>query len=285
MQSKYKIQPLRGNLVAAALVLALWTPAVPPKAILALWLSIGWLLMTALLLEFSHRRSRGLPWQLLPGALLIGLIAVAPERHSLLIWTWVALFMLPQMPWVAAVNLGGMALSLVVIAPLLSPAGGGLLALSLSILCLLALSRAYQLTDMNGTIRQRLRLVPGFNLWASEQLLRDLPKEQARCEREGIHGELLLLRVKRQRLWPLAQMLCEQTYRFENVYRLDGNTLATLLLTRSPDEAEKRYTYLITRLSDVLTGHAIALTDIETDALDLKALTRPAFLARAREIV
>jgi hypothetical protein len=273
MQSKYKIQLLRGNLLAAALVLALWTPAAPPKAALVLWLSVGWLLMTAMLLDFSHRRARGVPWQLLPGALLVGLIAAAPERHSLLIWAWAALIMLPQMNWVAAFNVSGMALSLVLIAPQLSPPSWWLMALSLGVLSLLALSRARQLTDMNGTIRQRLRLIPGFNLWAREQLLRDLPIEQTRCEREGIHGELIILRVKRQKLWHVARRLCEQTYYFENVYRLNGTALATLLLSPSPKEAKGRRERLLAELPDILDNRSIELIEIETDPLDLNHLT------------
>ncbi|MDR5899668.1 hypothetical protein QC823_11800 [Halomonas vilamensis] len=274
MQSKYKIRLLRGNLLAVAIVLALWTPAAPPKAALLLWLSVGWLVMTAILLDFSHRRPRGVPWQLLPGALLVGLIAVAPERHSLLIWAWAALFMLPQMRWVAAFNVSGMALSLVLIAPQLSPPSWWLMALSLGVLSLLALSRARQLTNMNGTIRQRLRLIPGFNLWAREQLLRDLPTEQTRCEREGIHGELLILQVKRQKLWHVARQLCEQTYYFENVYRLNGTTLATVLLSRSPKEAKGRRERLLAELPDILGHRSVELIEIETDPFDLSNLTR-----------
>ncbi|MGM0521338.1 MAG: hypothetical protein ACQEQ6_04550 [Pseudomonadota bacterium] len=285
MQSKYKIQLLRGNLLVVAVVLALWTAAAPPKVALVLWLSVGWLLMTAMLLDFSHRRARGVPWQLLPGVLLVGLIAAAPERHSLLIWAWAALFMLPQMNWVAAFNVSGMALSLVLITPQLSPPSSWLMALSLGILSLLALSRARQLTDMNGTIRQRLRLIPGFNLWAREQLLRDLPTEQTRCEREGIHGELLILRVKRQKLWPVARQLCEQTYYFENVYRLNNTTLATLLLSRSPKGATGRRERLLAELPDVTDTRSIELIDIETDSLDLSNLTRSEPANSAQEAV
>ncbi|NYS62186.1 hypothetical protein [Vreelandella salicampi] len=285
MQSKYKIQLLRGNLLTVAVVLALWTAAAPPKVALVLWLSVGWLLMTAMLLDFSHRRARGVPWQLLPGVLLVGLIAAAPERHSLLIWAWAALFMLPQMNWVAAFNVSGMALSLVLIAPQLSPPSSWLMTLSLGILSLLALSRARQLTDMNGTIRQRLRLIPGFNLWAREQLLRDLPTEQTRCEREGIHGELLILRIKRQKLWPVARQLCEQTYYFENVYRLNSTTLATLLLSRSPKEAKGRRERLLAELPDVMDNRSIELIDIETNSLNLGDLTRSEPTNSAQEAI
>lgn len=176
-----------------------------PAAALVLWLSVGWLFITALMLDFSHRRSRGLPWQIVPGALLLGLIAAAPERHGILIWAWAAMLMLPQNNWVAAFNLSAGLISSVMVAPLLNAPAFILLICSLLVLGLLALSRAQQLIDMNGSIRQRLRLIPGLNLWAGEQLVRDISREQTRCEREGVHAELFILHVKRHQLWPTAQ--------------------------------------------------------------------------------
>ena len=50
MQNKYKIRLLRANLFAAALALASWTYMAQPAAALVLWLSVGWLFVTALLL-------------------------------------------------------------------------------------------------------------------------------------------------------------------------------------------------------------------------------------------
>ncbi|KPQ19257.1 hypothetical protein [Halomonas sp. HL-93] len=274
MQNKYKIRLLRANLLAAAVALALWTPAAPPSAALVLWLSVGWLFITALLLDFSHRYSRGRPWQLLPGALLLGLIAVAPERHGLLIWAWAALFMLPQMSWVAAFNISAGLLSAVLIAPQLSTPAWLLMVVSLTILCLLALARAQQLIDMNGAIRQRLRLIPGLNLWAGEQLVRDIHREQTRCAREGIYGELLVVHVKRHQLWPTAKKLCELTHDFENVYRLNGTTLATLMLSRSALEAQDRSQAISTALPDNIAIDPIELMDVAPNASTLTTLTR-----------
>ncbi|SNY95821.1 hypothetical protein [Halomonas sp. hl-4] len=274
MQNKYKIRLLRANLLAAAVALALWTPAAPPSAALVLWLSVGWLFITALLLDFSHRYSRGRPWQLLPGALLLGLIAVAPERHGLLIWAWAALFMLPQMSWVAAFNISAGLLSAVLIAPQLSSPAWLLMVVSLTILCLLALARAQQLIDMNGAIRQRLRLIPGLNLWAGEQLIRDIHREQTRCAREGIYGELLVVHVKRHQLWPTAKKLCELTHDFENVYRLNGTTLATLMLSRSALEAQDRSQTISTALPDNTAIDPIELMDVAPNASTLTTLTR-----------
>ena len=274
MQSKYKIRLLRANLLAAAIVLALWTPATPPAAALVLWLSVGWLCITALMLDFSHRRSRGLPWQLVPGALLVALIAAAPERHSILIWACAAMLMLPQNNWVAAFNLSAALVSSVMVAPQLEKPEFILLLSCLLVLGLLALSRAQQLIDMNGSIRQRLRLIPGLNLWAGEQLLRDITREQTRCEREGIHAEVFILHVKRHQLWPAAQKLCELTHDFENVYRLSSTTLVTLILARSPKEAAQRRSLLLADLPDNITSEYLKLIDIEPSTLSVFEMSK-----------
>tara|TARA_R110002012_G_scaffold19515_9_gene70438 strand:+ start:1903 stop:2757 length:855 start_codon:yes stop_codon:yes gene_type:complete len=284
MQSKYKIRLLRANLLAAAAALALWTPSTPPAAALALWFSIGWLLITALMLDFSHRRSRGLPWQIVPGALLVCLIATAPERHGILIWAWAAMLMLPQSRWVAAFNLTAALLSSILVIPALDGPAFILLICTLLVLGLLSLSRAQQLIDMNGSIRQRLRLIPGLNLWAGEQLLRDISREQTRSEREGVHAELFILHVKRHQLWPIAQRLCELTYDFENVYRLDATTLVTLILSRSQAEASHRRRLLLEDLPDNITSEHLALIDIETTTLSVTEMSKlPA--ERARETI
>ncbi|MBT2772494.1 hypothetical protein J7J47_09635 [Halomonas sp. ISL-60] len=274
MQSKYKIRLLRANLLAAAVALAFWTPATPPAAALVLWLSVGWLFITALMLDFSHRHSRGLPWQMVPGALLLSLIAAAPERHGILIWAWAAMLMLPQKNWVAAFNLSAGLISSVMVAPLLNGPTFILLICALLVLGLLALSRAQQLIDMNGSIRQRLRLIPGLNLWAGEQLLRDISREQTRCEREGVHAELFILHVKRHQLWPTAQKLCELTYDFENVYRLSSTTLVTLILARSPKEALRRRSLLLADLPDNITSEHLELIDIEPATLSVGEISK-----------
>tara|TARA_R110001606_G_scaffold23975_3_gene79964 strand:- start:3329 stop:4081 length:753 start_codon:yes stop_codon:yes gene_type:complete len=249
-----------------------------------LWLSIGWLFITALMLDFSHRHSRGLPWQIVPGALLLGLIAAAPERHGILIWAWAAMLMLPQNNWVAAFNLSAGLISAVMVAPLLDGPAFLLLMCSLLVLGLLALSRAQQLIDMNGSIRQRLRLIPGLNLWPGEQLLRDISREQTRCEREGVHAELFILHVKRHQLWPMAQKLCELTYDFENVYRLSSTTLVTLILARSPKEASQRRSRLLANLPDNITSEHLELIDIEPATLSVCEISKlPA--ERVRETI
>src|SRR5690554_6409540 len=101
MQSKHKVGLLRLNLLPAALQPALLAPASAylTEALL-LWLAAGWLAVSALLVEFSHRRPALVPWQLLPALLL-----TAPERFPLWLWAWAGLVMLPQPAWMSALNL------------------------------------------------------------------------------------------------------------------------------------------------------------------------------------
>lgn len=271
MHSKYKIRLLRANLFTAAIVLALLTLGAPPAAVLVLWFSVGWLFITALLLDFSHRRSQGLPWQMLAGGLLLCLIAADPERHSILIWAWAAVCMLPQNRYAAVFNSCAALLSCALLTPLLSLSQWLLLLLSLSILSFVAISRTRQLVTMNDAIRQRLRLSPGLNLWAGEQLLRDLIREQKRSKREAIYAELLVIQVKRHQLWSTAQQLCEHCHAFENVYRLNSYTLAILLLSRTPQEGTQRRAKLLGTF-DTTAYQAISLAELELSNISLETL-------------
>lgn len=274
MPSKYKIRLIRANLVAAALILALLTADAPLTATCVLWLTIGSLLFAAVVLDFSHRRTPGSPWQLLAGVLLLCLIAAAPERHSLLIWAWAAVFMLPQNRWITACNASATLASWWLVADLFSPPEWLLLLLTLSILAILALSRSQHLADINGAVRQRSRLIPGFNIWAKEQLLRDLNREQKRAEREAIHAELVVIQVKPSQLWPLAQKLCELIFRFENVYYLNRKTLAAVLLSPTPEKAAQRRTDICAVLSDNLLYQHLTLTGRDLSTLSNEALIK-----------
>lgn len=283
MQSKYKVNLLRVNLLAAAVALSFLAMELTSHALLVVWLSVGWLSISALLLDFSHRRTCNLPWQLLPGALLTALLVSAPEQNGILIWAWIALFMQPQSSWVIAINLFSAMLSLMFILPLLSHPEGWLITIILIMVSLISLSRASQLQCINGAIRQRFRLIPGLNIWAREQLIKDLPREQIRCEREGIYAELVIFRLKRHQLWQTARDLCLLTYHFENVYRLNGTTIATLLLSRNPREGSDRRQRLLQAIPDKLSCHAIELMDIETSVLDIKTLIRQKHTASQEE--
>ncbi|MDT8878488.1 hypothetical protein RSO68_03280 [Halomonas saccharevitans] len=241
MQTKYKSVLLRGNLLIAAVLMALLATRTQPLIdTLLMWLAAAWLGLTALLLTFDHRRPATLPWQLLPSLLLAALLWGEPGRHVTWLWAWAMLLMLPQPRWVLLL---GSLLALATWWPLKNLLGleqwvlSGLL---LAALMLLGLSRALDLRARRQNALRRARLVPGLPLWPGNRLLGDLILERKRSLREGVHAELLLLHTPRHRCWPLAQRLCRLTYRFERCYRLDPTTLAALLTSRDPEQADTR---------------------------------------------
>ncbi|MBB3332211.1 hypothetical protein BDK63_003105 [Halomonas campaniensis] len=275
MQSKYKVGLLRLNLMVAALLPALMAPASSTLTeALLLWLAAGWLGISAALVEFSHRRPALVPWQLLPSVLLAALLWSAPERHPLWLWAWAALIMLPQPAWMAALNalLAGLTWSwLARTMPLEHAVVSGLL---LAAMMLLGLSRARDLQPLRGLARRRLHLIPGLRLWPRAQLARDLTRERARAQRDGVHCELLLLRTSRQDLWPRAQRLCELTRSFEHCYRLDGRTLGALLLSRDPAQAVQRRRALLDGLGPCDRLRAVPLGRIASLGEECRALQR-----------
>lgn len=274
MQSKYKIRMLRANLCAAALLLALWSYTAPLPAFVTLWLTVIWLLVSAFQLDFSHRRAQKQPWQVIAGGLLLLLIVSAPERHNLLIWLWAGIFMLPQSLWALLFNASAALLSWIVIYPLLSLPEWLFLFSILATLTILAHAQALQFADINRTVRQRLRLVPSVNLWAGEQFLRDLTREQMRSEREAIYAQVIIIRVKRRQLWQEAQKLCGLVYAFENVYRLDSRTLAVLLLSPTESEGTLRRERLYTTLPENSAYQHQPLMDLELSTLSLDMLCK-----------
>ncbi|KAA0014299.1 hypothetical protein F0A17_01185 [Billgrantia pellis] len=241
MQSKYKVRLMRLNLWAAAALLALLAYLSEPlSSALLLGLASAWLALTAALLEFSHRRPATVPWQILPSLLLAGLLWVDPERHALWLWAWPALLMLPQPGWILTLScvLAGITWwSLADLLGIEQTLFSGLVLLSLM---LLGLARNRHLLPARAAARQRVRLIPGLPLWSAQRLAIDLRRERARCRREGVYGELMLLRAPRHQFWTLAQDLCRLTHQFENCYRLDHRTLAVLLLSRDVHQAQKR---------------------------------------------
>ena len=249
MQSKYKVGWMRLNLLAAAPLLAIlaYRSALTSSALL-LWLAVAWLTVTAALLEFSHRRPATIPWQLLPSLLLAGLLWTDPDRHALWIWVWPALLMLPQPGWMLALSIALAALTWWSLYDLWGFEQALLSGLVLLTLMLLGMAHNRQLQPQRLAARQRARLIPGLSLWSAQQLGADLQRERARCRREGVHGELLLIRTPRHQLWSSAQELCRQTHGFENCYRLDHRTLAALLLSRDAEQAAQRRRALLERL-------------------------------------
>lgn len=280
MQSKYKIGKsihriglFRGNLLLAALLLALLAVTADTlSGALLLWLSSGWLAVTASLLEFSHRRPAILPWQLLPSLLLTGLFWAAPERYPLWLWAWAMLIMLPQPQWLVILTV---LLALLSWWSLLTwlPLGQAMLSgLVLIGLMALGLARQYGLQHLHGQARQRMRLVPELRLWPREQLESDLARERSRAQREEIHAELLLLSTQRLQLWALARQLCSLTRRFESCYRIDGRTLAALLISQDASQASSRRERLLHNLGPSAKCRAVSLSKVESLSEECLAL-------------
>lgn len=273
MQNKYKIQLLRGYLLLAGLGMAWLARTAPslPEAML-LGLASGWLCITAIMLDFSHRRPVMVPWQLLPSLLLAALIWVAPERYQIWLWAWALLIMLLQPPWMIGLNalLAGMTWW--------SLAAGEHLPLTILTGVLLAgmmtlgLARHLELKGLRALSRHRVQLIPGLHLWSSNRLIQDLPMERARAQREGVHAELVLVRTSLLDLWPLAQRLCQFSRSFENCYRLDRRTLALILIDRDADQAEQRRQDLLTMLGDVRRFRSSTLLRIESLGDEIHAM-------------
>jgi len=277
MQTKYKVGLLRVNLLVAALLLAVLAIATTTLTeALLLGLAASWLVVTALLLAFNHRRPAMVPWQLLPGLLLAALLWVNPERHVTWLWVWAVLLMLPQPRWILVLE------ALLAIATwwplrdLLGVEQWVLSGLLLAALMLIGLSRALDLRSLRRNTLHRARLVPGLSLWPGNRLTHDLAVERARSHREGAHAELLLLHTSRHHCWALAHRLCRLTHRFEPCYRLDPHTLAVILITRTRGEADTRREALWHHLGTGGQGRAIALPALESLEAERQALRRQA---------
>ena len=279
MQSKYKIRLIRANLLAASAMLLLLLVSGPLIAAAPLILAAAFLVVAAGRIDFSHHHPQRPPWQGLAGVLLLSAMASAPERHCRLIWAWAGVLRLPQKPATAAFNVTAALLSWWLIAPLLGRPEWFLLLATLSTLGMLAFYRSYQLTAINGTIRERLRLIPQLNMWPAEQLMRDLPREQKRAEREHVYAELIILDTKPPRLWSTAKQLCDRLHSFENTYRINSSTLATLLLSRSAEEGRQRRNALLSPYLSQQRYRAVPLDQINLNSLTLaqlsKATTQP----------
>ncbi|MDR9440171.1 MAG: hypothetical protein RI841_11885 [Halomonas sp.] len=275
MQTKYKVGLLRGNLLVAAVLLALMAiDTTTLTEALLLWLAGAWLAITALLLAFNHRRPATVPWQLLPGLLLAALLWVDPERHVTWLWAWAVLLMLPQPRWILLLEA---LLALATWWPLRELLGleqWALAGLLLVTLMLLGLSRALDLRALRQTTLRRARLVPGLALWPGDRLADDLVLERGRSQREDAYTELLLLHTPRHRCWSLAHRLCRLTHSFEPCYRLDPQTLAVILISRNRREAEERREALWRHLEIRGPGRAAALSDLVSLEAERQALAR-----------
>ena len=284
MQSKYKVGLLRANLLLAGVFPALMVPGARDLSeALLLGLAAAWLSITALLVEFSHRRPPLVPWQLLPSLLLVALLWSAGDRYPFWLWAWAALVMLPQPAWMAALNVLLAAGSWAWLARLLPPEQALTAGLTLALLLALGLNRARWRPAPHGQARARVSLVPGLRLWPRARLADDLARERGRAQRDGTHAELLLLRTRRRHLWAVARRLCEMTRRFEHCYRLDGRTLAALLVCRDAEQADQRRAALLAGLAPLERARATPLARLGSLAEATRELERQPHPARATE--
>lgn len=275
MPSKYKVNLLRLNLLLAALFPALMVPTAHDLAEgWLLGLAAAWLGISAVLVEFSHRRPLLIPWQLLPSLLLGALIWTSAERYPFWLWAWAALIMLPQPAWMTILNVLLATLSWAWIARLLPVEQAVVSGLTLALLLALGLVRARRLAPLHEQARQRGSLVPGERLWPRARLVGDLARESARTRRDGTHAELLLLRTRRRHLWSVARRLGVMIQRFEHCYRLDSRSLGVLLICRDAGQAETRREPLIRQLDRIERVRVVALPLTRSLAAELQSLER-----------
>lgn len=275
MQTKYKSGLLRGNLLIAAVLMALLAATSPILTdTLLMCLAAAWLATTALLMAFNHRRPALVPWQLLPSLLLAALLWVEPGRHVTWLWAWAILLALPQPRWILPLQLPLALATWWPLRDLLGLEQWALTGLVLAALMLLGFSRALDLRALRESALERARLVPGLPLWPGNRLQGDLALERRRCLREGVHAELLLLHAPRHRCWSLAQRLCRLTHGFEPCYRLDPTTLAALLTSRNRREADERRELLWYHLETRGPARAIPLAGLASLDDERQALAR-----------
>lgn len=260
MESKFKVGLLQINLLLAALLTA-WQALYSQHAMDAalLWMATLWLSITASQVATPHRRPISVPWQLLPGLLLVTLLLASPERHLSWLWAWAVLIMLPQPRWIMLFNL---LLATITWASLLTLIGVEQWALSgilLTLMMLLGLSRSLELQALRRGIRHRARLLPGLSLWPAARLQRDLKLERRRLREEQSHGELVMIRARRMKMWSLAESLCRQALPFERCYRLDQHTLGLMLISRDAESAITRRQTLQASLPQGLAMRCVAL--------------------------
>ncbi|WP_136247600.1 hypothetical protein [Halomonas borealis] len=286
MQSKYKVGPMRVNLlIAAGLTSFLAATANTLPDALLLGLATLWLAATASLVLPGHRHPATLPWQLLPGLLLAALLWNTPERHLAWLWAWALLLMLPQPRWVMGFNTLLACVSWWHLRTLLGLESWLIAGPLLAGLMLLGLSRSLELQALRRHVHHRSRLVPDLPLWPQQCLHHDMQTERQRARQDGAHVELLLLHTSRRRFWPLAERLCRQLQPFENGYRLDGRTLGLLLVHCDAQQAERRRRTLLEQLDDTVRSRTIALPRLASLSRERRALKRQPRRVPAREAV
>jgi hypothetical protein len=275
MESKFKegLYRLTLLLMATAILLLALTPQdTPSRVILMLCgLGIGGV-------SVGYRRLPALPDTAAPmflALLLTSLLWLAPERHAMWLWGWAAVIAMPQPMLLILLHSALAASCLWQVSQLTGTTAENILtALLLVALMLLGLARHLGLLTLWRGVSSRTRLLEHLLLWSGAQLKADLNLETMRCEREGSHGELLLLRSPSNCQPALAEALIASTRSYESCYQADGQTLAALLINRNAKEATLRRNTLLASLPSPFQARFITLAPALSLETQLAALER-----------
>ncbi len=194
------------------------------------------------------RQVAALPSAVMPSllALMLSLLLwLAPEQHAMWLWGWAAILALPQPALLLLVHI---LLAIACWWQVQQFAGveqGLLVGLLLIALMLLGLARGLGLHTLWRGVSNQAFPMPGMPLRSAPQLVHDLPLETARCNREGSHGELLLVRSPTAHQQALASALAMLTRSYEGHYQIDAHTLGVLLISRDAGEAQQRRAALL----------------------------------------
>jgi hypothetical protein len=286
MESKYKVGLLQINLLIAALLTA-WQALYSQQGIdaILLWMATLWLSVTASQVATPHRRPVTAPWQLLPGLLLAALLWASPERHLAWLWAWAVLIMLPQPRWMMLLNLLLAIVSWALLLELIGFEQWALSGILLVLLMMLGLSRSLELQALRRGIRYRARLLPKLSLWPAAQLHRDLQQERRRVKEEQSHGELMMVRARRFRIWSLAESLCRQARPFERCYRIDRFTLGLMLISPDADSAALRRQTVQNKLPRRLAVRVVPLDQLGSLDDECRRLKTANRMADSREVL
>ncbi|MGO2414237.1 hypothetical protein [Cobetia crustatorum] len=207
--------------------------------------------------------------------IMSALILLAPEQHLMWLWGFPVLLLYPRPRWLAPACA---AIGLVTTWYALRPLGSDWLSLGIGITAtLMALGAIGGRRQQHvwHQLERRGRRDPNRAIWSQYQLMRDLPREIARADREGIHIELILLapvmpgRLVRRRL---MNTLDSAAMAHETRYILNGGCLAVLLVTRAERMASLRRRQLIEHLAMQVRARIQPLNNGDIHALDLTNL-------------
>ncbi|MDH2290574.1 hypothetical protein QD172_04785 [Cobetia sp. 10Alg 146] len=212
------------------------------------------------------------------------LVLLAPEQHMMWLWGFAVLLLYPRPAWLApACAIIGLITTWLALTPL----GSDWLSLGIGItatLMALGAIAGQRQQEVWRQLERRGRRDANRAIWSQYQLLRDLPREISRADREDIHIELILLepatptRLTRRRL---LNTLDSAALPHETRYQLDDGCLALLLVARSEHAANLRRRQLMEHLAMPVRARVQPLNDTEADHLDLQAAS--ANLSEERE--